>query len=339
MVSFLLCVAQEGARCRGQLRKLRERRQAMPRPRPLIIDTDPGIDDALAIAMALASNEVRVVGLTSVAGNSPLDVTNANAVALLAAFDRSDVPVAAGAAHPLVGTYKRVKDSPHGDNGLGGIELEDPGLQRRSVHAMDLIAGILRDAEPRSVDIAALGPLTNIAMFLAKHPDLADRIARITVMGGGTGPGNITDHAEFNIWHDPEAAALVFADTGGAEIVVVGLDVTRRATLDVDDLECLRRKSPRGALLARMINAYGDLHEGGWPMHDALALASIVHPPVISTRPASIEVVTAAGERRGQTLVQFTDEARSPSSARQIQFATGVDVPLFRDLVHTKVTC
>ncbi|QHE72895.1 nucleoside hydrolase [Rhodococcus sp. WAY2] len=308
----------------------------MPSPRPLIIDTDPGIDDALAIALAIASSEVRVVALTSVAGNSPLDIATTNAAALLTAFDRGDIPIAAGAAHPLVGGYERVKDSPHGDNGLGGVMLEGMGPQRRSQSATDLIANVLRDAEPRSVDIAAIGPLTNIAIFLAQYPDLTDRIARITVMGGGTGPGNITDYAEFNIWHDPEAAAQVFSNAAVAEIVVVGLDVTRRATLDPDDLARLRRKSRRGALLARMIEAYGDIHEGGWPMHDALALASIVHPPVISKTPATIEVVTAPGERRGRTLVQFIDAGQPPASGPRIQFATNVDVALFRDLVQTR---
>lgn len=314
----------------------------MTPPIPLIIDGDPGIDDAVALALAAASPEVELRAVTTLAGNAPVDVTTDNARRILHLLGRDDVPVAAGASRALVHVGMHNQRSPHGSNGLGEVELPPSTAAGQAEHALEVLAGILRPAAPRSITLAALGPLTNIALLLAVHPDLADRIGEVVVMGGSSGRGNITPVAEFNIWTDPEAAHRVLADSD-LDIRLVGLDVTRRATVDDADLAVLRTASDRAALLADMIAAYGDHVQTGWPLHDVLAVAAIVNPAVIRTRAMTAAVDTTLGPGRGQTTFTPAGAEPSPPAASvvttptRIEMAFDVDHDAFGSLVLTRV--
>lgn len=314
----------------------------MTSPIPLVIDGDPGIDDAVALALALSSPEVDVRAVTTLAGNAPVEVTTDNARRLLHLLGRDDIPVGAGASRALVHVGVHNQRSPHGDNGLGDFELPPSPRRGQAEHALELLAGILRPAAPGSITIAALGPLTNIALLLAVHPELAGRIAEVVVMGGTSGRGNITPRAEFNIWTDPEAAQRVLGNSG-LDIRLVGLDVTRRATVDEADLAALRAASDPAASLAAMIAAYGDHAEGGWPLHDVLAVAAIVDRAVIRTRPMTADVDTTLRPGRGQTSFTPADAKRAvpPVAVRRtptrLQVAVDMDAERFRSLVLTRV--
>ncbi|MCW3063346.1 MAG: Inosine-uridine preferring nucleoside hydrolase [Solirubrobacterales bacterium] len=302
-------------------------------PTPLVIDCDPGIDDAVSLALALASPELDVRAVTTVAGNVSLERTTDNALRLLHAFGRDDITVAAGAARALV--RRPARHPPlHGPNGLGGVRLPEPAHGASAESAIETLARVVSEAPDRSVTIAALGPLTNVALFLAVCPDLAERIGRLVVMGGAVGGGNITPVAEFNVWADPEAAQRVLAGSG-LDICLVGLGVTTRATLDDRALTDLHAGSQRGALLAEIVMGYGDHAPGGWPLHDALVLASLVDPTLISTRPASVEVDTGCGIGRAQTVCGF--DGHDGEGAGLPQVAVDVDADRFRELLLSRL--
>ena len=206
------------------------------RPIPTLIDCDPGHDDAIAILLALGSPEIELLGITTVAGNQTLEKTTANAIRVLEAVGRTDIPVAAGAERPLV-RERRVAAEVHGETGLDGPDLPPARGQPVPAHAVDFLAErILGGAE--AVTLVPTGPLTNIALLLARHPDVQPRIERIVLMGGAIGLGNVTPAAEFNIWADPEAAQRVFSS--GLDVTMVGLDVTHKALMGRDHAERLR---------------------------------------------------------------------------------------------------
>lgn len=304
----------------------------------LIIDTDPGIDDALALAIAFGNPSVDVLAVTTVAGNSPVGQTTANAQAVLSLLARTGVPLGLGAADPVGGIYSRIPDSPHGDDGLGDVDLS---RWRRAVppptkDATALLSSVLEAAEPRSVDIAALGPLTNIADLLGGRPDLTDRVSRLVIMGGSSGAGNVTPTAEFNFWHDPGAAAEVLEFADLIDIVLVGLDVTRRATVGDDELRFLAANGEPGTVLSTMVRAYGDRPTGEWVMHDALVLAAIVDESVVSAEHALVTVVPREAPERGRTLVDFVGGAGA-GTGPTIRFAVDVDVPKFHRIVLNSV--
>jgi pyrimidine-specific ribonucleoside hydrolase len=311
-------------------------------PIRVVIDCDPGIDDAVSLALALASPELEVLALTTVKGNVPVELTTRNALGVLEALGRGDVPVARGAGRALV---RNPDGHPpvHGANGLGGVDLPEAARAVRAEHAVELLASILRDAEPSSVTVAAIGPLTNIALVLALHPELTEKIERLVVMGGAVGPGNVTPAAEFNVWADPEAAHAVLAGSE-LDICLVGLNVTRRATLDEAGLDTLDRASSRSAILADMIRGYGDHGPDGWPLHDALAIASIVDPTLLRTRTATVEVDTGFSISRAQTVCLFdglgsvaasVPDPAGPST--RVHVAVDVDAERFRTMLLDRV--
>jgi inosine-uridine nucleoside N-ribohydrolase len=203
---------------------------------PILIDCDPGHDDAIALLLALASPEVELLGVTTVHGNQTLAKTTANALRVLELAGRSDVPVAAGAERPLV-REPAVAADVHGESGLDGPELPEPTTAAVDAHAVDFLAERLI-AAPEPVTLIPTGPLTNVALLLARHPLAAENIERIVLMGGAIAEGNVTPAAEFNIWVDPEAAARVFAS--GLDVTMIGLDVTHRALLTPAHAEQLR---------------------------------------------------------------------------------------------------
>lgn len=312
------------------------------RPMSIIIDCDPGIDDAAALGLALNSPEVHVLAVSTVAGNAPLDVTTANASGILDLLTDHQVPVAPGAARPLVRHRMHNRLSPHGENGIGGVTLPSRPSQSTRIHAVETMARLLSERPPKSVTLVALGPLTNVALLLALHPEEASRLKRMVFMGGSLGLGNITPVAEFNVWTDPEAAhrAIVESDL---EVTMVGLNVTVQATVDERILENLRRASPAGSVLAAMIGSYRDRRPTGWPMHDVLALGYVIDPSIVATSTATVEIDTGCGHGRGQTIYGLEDlrdfyatpDPGTPLPGKRISLATALDVKRFRRLfVH-----
>ena len=263
----------------------------------VVIDTDPGIDDAIALLLALASPELDVVGLTTVAGNVGLDHTTRNALGIAQLAGRADLPVSAGANRPLVHDARRAEHV-HGADGVGGVRLPEPTAPPDPRHAVDLIAAL---AEPAPLTLVAIGPLTNVALLLARYPRVAERIERLVIMGGSTGTGNATGLAEFNIWVDPEAAVRVLAS--GCPITLLPLDATRQALLGPADVEALGLAGGHcPAIAAALLRAYGDLRPGGGLiMHDALAMVELIDPGLIGRAPRRITVDDGHGPTRGRT--------------------------------------
>jgi inosine-uridine nucleoside N-ribohydrolase len=278
----------------------------MMRRMPLIIDCDPGHDDAIALLLAVASPELELTAVTTVAGNQTIEKVTANAIRVLDVAGADAIPVAAGAHRPLVHLAATAADV-HGESGLDGPDLPPPSRAPEDVHAVELMARRLRE---RPHTLAAVGPLTNVALLLALHPELAGRIERLVIMGGAVGAGNVTPAAEFNVWVDPEAAKRVFA--ADLDLTMVGLDVTHRALLSAAAAEGLRAAGRAGAVVADLHAFYRRFHRQVYghdstPVHDALAVASLVRPELLRTERLPVEIDTGYGPARGRTIV---DELR-----------------------------
>src|SRR6266540_2945773 len=275
-------------------------------PTPILIDCDPGHDDAIALLLALASPEVEILGVTSVAGNQTLDKTTANAIRVLEFAGRGDVPVAAGADRPLV-REQFVAAYVHGETGLDGPDLPPPQKEPVAQHAVDFLAEKIRGSD-RPVTLIPLGPLTNVALLLALHPDA--RPERIVLMGGAIAEGNVTPAAEFNIWADPEAAACVFA--AGIDLTMVGLDVTHKALFTPAHERCLEGRV--GEIVRALLQFYGEFHrrQYGWegsPIHDAVAVAHVARPDLLETVDRGVKVDTGPELSRGRTYVDVWGRA------------------------------
>jgi inosine-uridine nucleoside N-ribohydrolase len=298
---------------------------------PVLVDCDPGLDDALALLLVLASPELELLGVSTVAGNQTVDKTTANALQVLELAGREDVPVARGADGPLVGELV-VADDAHGESGLGGLVLPKPTTEPTKEHAIDFLAERLLAAD-RPITLFALGPLTNLALLLALHPDSTRGIDRIVLMGGAIGEGNMTASAEFNIWIDPEAAASVFES--GLDVTMVGLDVTNRAVLTPEDAERLRGSGSVGAAAASMLDFYLGFYEtayehGGAPIHDAVAVAHALRPGVVTTLARRVDV-ELKGLCRGRTIVDMRRRTTLPEPNARV--AVDIDVQAFRALL------
>jgi inosine-uridine nucleoside N-ribohydrolase len=267
----------------------------------IILDCDPGHDDAIALLLALGSPEVELLGVTTVAGNQTLEKTTVNAIRLLDHVGRHDLPVAAGAPRALV-REGRVLPHVFGDTGLDGPDLPPAARQPASEHAVDWIARALQTSDV-PVTLVATGPLTNVALLLARYPDLAPE--RIVLMGGAIGEGNETPAAEFNMWADPEAAARVF--DSGINLTMVGLDVTHRALMTSAHAERLASSGRAGKLVADLYEFYSRFHRQyypweGSPIHDACAVAHVIDSTLIETRHCGVRIDTGY-ESRGRTNV------------------------------------
>ena len=273
---------------------------------PVIIDCDPGQDDAVALMLALASPELEVRGVTTVAGNVPVALTAANALRILELAGREDVPVFAGCDGPLRRPWVGAEHI-HGESGLEGLDLPTPRHAPQPSHAVDFIVDTCRSRD--GVTLCTLGPLTNVATALARAPDLARRLRRIVMMGGARAGGNVTPVAEFNIHADPEAAAAVFG--AGVPIVMIGLDVTHQALVTRARLEALRRQGGRaGAAAAALCDfpaRYRPERYGapGLPLHDPCVIAYALRPALFAGRSCAVAVETGSDLTRGQTVVDW----------------------------------
>lgn len=266
----------------------------------MIVDTDPGVDDAVALMLAAASPEVRLLAVTTVFGNAGLDVTTANALRLRALGGLDQLPVAAGAARPLVYPRRERTACWHGADGLGGRAdlLPASNGPLNPIGAVTLIAALLRDAAA-PVTLVAIGPLTNIALLLAVHPEVKPSIERIVAMGG-----DLSDSAaEFNISSDPEAARRVLVEED-VPTTLVPVDLTRRAAVDDTWLTELAAAGPRCAALAGVVNACGKLRPGAVVLHDSVAVLEAAVPGTLATTPMSLEVVCDHGGDRGAILAE-----------------------------------
>lgn len=292
---------------------------------PLVVDTDPGIDDALAILLALASPEVDLRLVTTVHGNVDLALTTENALRVLHLAGRSDVPVAAGAQASLIHPQPERAGHVHGAAGLGGVQLPPSPARLDPRPAVVALAELLMSS-PEPVTVAPIGPLTNIALLLAVFPEAAARIGRLVVMGGSAGRGgNVTAAAEFNIWSDPEAAAAVFGST--IPTVMVGLDVTLATVLSEEGIARFAAAGPIGATAAAILQQYLDhardaYGTAGVVVHDALALTEAIAPGTLGTVRRDVVVDTTLGAGRGQTLVDRRTVSASPTA---VEVAETVD--------------
>lgn len=274
------------------------------RPLPLIIDSDPGLDDALAIGLACASPELRLLAVTTVGGNTDVARCTDNALRLLHAYGRDDVPVAEGAAGALLGEVVRAKDV-HGASGVGDTVLPPSPRAALTEGAVALMARLLA-ASPEPVAIAPIGPLTNIALLLRTHPGLASRIAHLCLMGGSVGEGNTTASAEFNILADPEAADVVFRS--GLPITMIGLDVTHQALFDRASAQALRDLGTASGRIAAELTDYALDRNREWSgaattaVHDAVAVAHLIVADLVTVAPYHVAVETGHGPARGRTV-------------------------------------
>ena len=290
---------------------------------PIILDCDPGIDDALAIAFATASPEIDLVGLTTVAGNVGLAKTTANALAVASFVGAKDVPVTPGSAVPLL---RPALDAGHvhGDSGLGGAVLPPPARAAEGGHAIDYIIDTI-SAAPGEITLVATGPLTNIGLALRREPRLATWVRDFVIMGGSASRGNMNHAAEYNIWADPEAAAIVFS--AGWTVRMIGLDVTLRARATAAVQERMRSLGSLGSqLLLPALAQYRDSADttGEPPVHDVCAIVSISDPAAFSYTPAQVQVETHGTFTSGMTVTEF-----SPSASHNAQVATGIDAGRF----------
>ncbi|MBA2246486.1 MAG: nucleoside hydrolase [Chloroflexia bacterium] len=292
---------------------------------PFLIDVDTGIDDAVALALAVGLG-VDLIGVTTVAGNVPIETATRNTIDVLSYLRADGVPVHRGASRPLVASYRSATHV-HGENGLGGAELPQGTIRE------DAIAGpaaIIRAANDHSgsLTVVTLGPLTNLAIALNVRPEITRQIAKVVVMGGAFfNPGNVTPHAEFNVYADPEASDQVFS-AGFPDITLIGLDVTHQTALTRDVWERIGPDATGGAGLLRQILArtFTDRGMDGFFLHDPLALAVAISPELVGSSPHHVSV-TLDSELRGKTV--------ATSSETGPRVATSVDVERVLSLLMT----
>jgi inosine-uridine nucleoside N-ribohydrolase len=300
---------------------------------PIVIDCDPGHDDAIAILLALASPEVELRGIATVAGNQTLEKTTRNALKILELAGRTDIPVAAGADAPLKRTL-RVAANVHGESGLDGPDLPEPTMTPVEGHAADLLNEWL---EP-GVVLVPTGPLTNVALLLERHPEVTQRLERIVWMGGALAEGNVTPAAEFNAFVDPEAAAAVFGS--GVPVTMIGLDITHKALFTRAHADRLRGTGRAGRVVAELSDFFQRFHESrygfdGSPIHDALAVAEVIDPSLVTRLECNVEIETASQYCDGRTVVDRWLVTDRPRNAR---VGIDVDAERFLDLLVERIS-
>ncbi|MBD3688915.1 nucleoside hydrolase [Nanchangia anserum] len=301
--------------------------------RSIILDCDPGHDDAVAIMLALGNDAIDLRAITTVGGNQVIDKVTYNAQAMLAACGREDVPVYRGASRPLLREVE-VADEIHGETGLDGVELPQPSVELAPGHAVEAICRMVREAEPGELMLVATGPLTNLALAVRLEPSIVERVREVVIMGGGYHEGNWSAVAEFNIAVDPEAAAIVFAEKW--PLTMVGLDLTHQAlaTSSVEEkMAALDTELSRIflGLMAFFREAYRE-NQGFTdpPVHDPCTIAYLIDPSIVATRKAPVSVETRGELTCGMTVTDL----RAPAPPEcHTQVATHLDADRFWDLV------
>ena len=308
--------------------------------RKIIIDTDPGHDDAVAIFTALGSRELRTLGITAVAGNVPLELTARNSMALCECAGRADIPVFAGCDRPLKRALVTAEEV-HGRTGLDGVSFPMPEMQLQPQHAIDFLIDTLRNEPEGTVTLCPLGPLTNVATAMLRAPDIVDRIEQIVLMGGAYFEvGNVTPTAEFNIYVDPEAAKIVFGS--GVQLTVLPLDVTHKALTTPKRLDAFRDLGTKqGQVVADLLATYNRHDtakygsEGG-PLHDPCVIAYLLNPELFSGRLVNVEIETESELTMGMTVVDWWKVTNRSENA---MFISEVDADGFFELITEKLAC
>jgi purine nucleosidase len=310
---------------------------------PLVLDVDTGIDDAFALLYACAHDETQILGVSTVVGNVSLSAATRNTRAVLALAGRPDVPVWPGAATAFSNQVKDASEI-HGQTGLGHAVLPEPEELPDAGHGADAIIGAARSHSGRLI-LCATGPLTNIALAVMREPELPRLVKRFVIMGGAySEPGNVTPAAEFNIWHDPEAARIVFRAFGGvgaAPVIAIGLDVTRKTIIDESDVSAIASRiagKPHGAKLTRFLEDASRFYfermekmlgKRIFTMHDPLALAVALDPTLVETRRAAVDVETTGRLTTGSTIVDWRGQWGRLANT---EVAVAVDAERFRRL-------
>ena len=285
----------------------------------ILLDTDPGIDDAAAITIALTDNQFEVKLLTTVAGNVSADKTSANALRLVEFFNVQDkVPVAAGARQPLLKPFEDASHV-HGESGMPGWNFPPLKTQPLAKHAVEAMRDTLL-ASDEPLTLVLTGAYTNAALLLRTYPEVKEKIERIVVMGGSLGYGNMTSAAEFNVFSDPHAARVVFESE--LPIVMIGLDVTMKALLTHRNIERLATLNESGKMLNSLFSYYGDAGAGGKPMHDVNTLFYLAHPEAFTITNYWVTVVTE-GDAAGETVADV--RRVSHNGATNVAVATDID--------------
>ncbi|QYK08568.1 pyrimidine-specific ribonucleoside hydrolase RihA [Shewanella mangrovisoli] len=301
--------------------------------RPIILDCDPGHDDAIALILALAHPELNPLAVTTSAGNQTPDKTLNNALRILTLLNRSDIPVAGGAVKPL-SRELMIADNVHGETGLDGPALPAPSFQPQAVNAVELMAEKIRQSD-KSVTLVPTGPLTNIALLLASHGELHAKIERIVLMGGAAGVGNWTPAAEFNIFVDPEAADIVFKS--GIPITMCGLDVTHQAQIMDEDIERIRAiPNPVAKCVAELLDFFMIYHRDpkwgfvGAPLHDPCTIAWLLNPALFDAQDCWVGIETQSELTLGMTVV---DRYQLTGKLANATVLFGIDRQGFVDLL------
>ena len=303
---------------------------------PVIIDCDPGHDDALALLLAAGDPRLRLLGVTTVAGNQTLDKTTRNALRILALAGVADVPVAAGCDRPLVGELTVAEDI-HGSSGLDGPDLDVPVGELAGVHAVELMRRLIV-AGDEPVTLIATGPLTNVALLLRRHPEVVPRVRRVVFMGGSTERGNTTPYGEFNIVTDPEAADIVLRS--GLPTTMIGLNVTHQALATAEIIAEFRGMGTRlGVICAELMTFFASTYRRVFgfehpPVHDPIAVAAVLEPAMVRTVAVPVAVELAGAYTRGATVVDLHGRTGNVPNA---DVAVELDVAAFWRLLMAAV--
>ena len=305
---------------------------------PMMIDCDPGHDDAIALVLALASPELEVKAVTASAGNQTPEKTLRNVLRMLTLLGRQDIPVAGGARKPLMRELI-IADNVHGESGLDGPALPEPDFAPQTCTAVELMASTLR-ASPQPITLVATGPQTNVALLLNSHPELHDKIARIVLMGGAMALGNWQPAAEFNIYVDPEAAEIVFQS--GLPIVMAGLDVTHKAQIHDQDIARFRQLgNPVATVVAGLLDFFMAYHRDekwgfvGAPLHDPCTIAWLLKPELFTGVERWVGVETQGKYTQGMTVVDYYHlTGNRPNTTLMLD----VDREAFVDLLAQRLT-
>lgn len=299
----------------------------------IIIDCDPGHDDAMAIFLALGNSNIELLAVTTVVGNQTLDKVTHNARAIMEFVSANDIPIAAGCSRPLVRTIQTAPEV-HGTTGLDGTHLPDPKLPIDQRHAVDLIIDTLKSHPPKTITLVPIGGLTNIALAVRKAPEIVELVKEVVLMGGGYHTGNRTAVAEFNILIDPEAAHIVFNETW--PITMIGLDLTHQARPDDQIMETIAAlNTPVSDFVVESLNYYtaGYRRRNGYtdhaPVHDLCAVAYVIDPSIMETIKAPIDIELQGALTTGMTVTDFRHPAKADCHT---QVATKLDNPKLWDM-------